>query len=77
MLSGSKGSVWFIHQLKIYLLRKPLRVYAVFGKKKAAFLQVGPSLELRDLKAAECFGKLVPENGHSPCMKILVTKIDQ
>ena len=46
-------------------------------KKKAAFLQVGPSLELRDLKAAECFEKLVPENGHSPCMKILVTKIDQ
>ena len=34
--------------------------------KKAAFLQVGPSLELRDLKAAECFEKLVPENGHSP-----------
>ena len=46
-------------------------------KKKAAFLQVGRSLKLRDLKAAECFEKLVPENGHSPCMKILVTKIDQ
>lgn len=46
-------------------------------EKKAAFLQVGPSLKLRDLKAAECFEKLVPENGHSPCMKILVTRIDQ
>ena len=40
-------------------------------KEKANVLQVGSSLEPRDIKAEEHFEEMVPENGHRPCMNVI------
>lgn len=68
-----------MHQLKIHFLRdRWVFVFvfffcAVVGKKKekANVLQVGFSLEPRDIKAEEHFEEMVPENGHRPCMNVI------
>ena len=68
-----------MHQLKIHFLRDRWVFVFVFffvlllGKKKekANVLQVGSSLEPRDIKAEEHFEEMVPENEHRPCMNVI------
>ena len=66
-----------MHQLKIHFLRDRWVFFflcvLLLGKKKekANVLQVGFSLEPRDIKAEEHFEEMVPENGHRPCMNVI------